>query len=226
MKQALTILVLVLAVAGTSGQETTQGNDCKPISDPAEYNRKGELKLGRGVDLRLEFGCGKSQIRGSVGSVAPESWPELQAWIMEQIERDHPLGRKLQSRVHDSGPPYLQLGQRAYFVDQYEHGYMQYATTTYFPSGSDSPAPPVVTDFIIFYPNEVTGKIEELERPHPAYETPGSKPNEINMFVELRVSLVTVKSETYIVSEEQADKLKKGEKATFVGYGPLDFWVL
>jgi hypothetical protein len=219
MKQALTILVLILAAAGTNGQETAQANDCKPISDPAEYNRKGELKLGRGVDLRLEFGCGKSQILGSITTVVAEkAWPELQGWIVEQVEKEHSLGKKLRSHVYDSGQ--IALNGRFYRVDEYELGYMQYATTSV---PMESGEEPQVIGFIIFYPHEVSGRIELLERRHGAFNDPIAVGL---VHEEQEVSLVGTREGMYIVSETEAHKLKKDEKATFVAFGPLDFWVI
>jgi hypothetical protein len=223
MRKVLTILVLSLAALAGGGQEPVQPADCKPIINPEEYNRKGQLKLGRGVDLRLEFDCGKNQITGSVGGdVTPASWPELQAWILEQLERDHPLGQKVVAPVHDSG---WAINGRYYRVDKYQNGYMQYATTSHRDSAGNEGSPNV-TDFVIFYPHEVTGLVDYIERPHASYGTPGDKPGTIMIHPDVKVSLVNMKEGTFIVSESEAERLKKGEKATFVGYGPLDFWVL
>jgi hypothetical protein len=126
MRRWEAILLAAALVCGSSA--LAQEDFGKKIASPEEYNagrQQSTIYLARGVTLELRFGCGRAEIDGEMRPQPDQAeWPQLQAWILEQIEREHPLGRKLRSNL-DPIEALMILNGRSPAVDEYEHGYFQ-----------------------------------------------------------------------------------------------------
>lgn len=221
-----TPLLLVLLVATTAAQAPQSESDCKrSYADPDEYEKhrqETEVKLGRGVTIHRDFGCGKAQIDGhSDRPFSAEEWKNQRAWLLQQLEDIKPLGHLVEERVQSS---LLALNGRFYVVDRYEHGYMQY--TLQYGIGNEG-TPPTVSEFVVYYPQVVSGVVASAEAAHEAGVGPPDKNGQSALWGQLHVFLVSLKDgRQFIVSQDEFAKLKVGAQAKFEGFGPLDQWVV
>jgi hypothetical protein len=227
MRRWEAILLAAALVCGSSA--LAQEDFGKKIASPEEYNagrQQSTIYLARGVTLELRFGCGRAEIDGEMRPQPDQAeWPQLQAWILEQIEREHPLGRKLRSNL-DPIEALMILNGRSPAVDEYEHGYFQtiYAWALQ-PDGTRAENP-TIESFTIHYAHTVTGKVLRLQRRQPPSSTAPNDKGEYSVSFGVEVSTVTLDTGTYFVTEAEADRLKEGETFTFEAFGPFEFIVV